>query len=68
MKTASNAHNCNHTSASTVLYEVVIDWLYYLTTAFAICLVLWLVYFVTFELDSAGILPQSIAFVDSHFW
>ena len=51
-----------------MLNYVIIDWLYYLTTAFIIGITSWLVYFVIYELDPVNMLNSTISFIDDHFW
>ena len=65
---AGTVENERKVTARTLLFDVVIGWLYLLSTAFAVCLCLWLLYFFTFELDSQGMLVECVAFVESNTW
>ena len=54
-------------SATDLIYDIVIDWLYILTTGFAICLCLWLLYFFAVEY-SVSFVYQGACFVEAHKW
>ena len=52
-----------------MLYDIVIDWLYLLLSAFAICVCLYVAHFVLFELNHLfSFVLQCVGLIETYFW
>lgn len=61
-------HHNRPQNMSSMLYDILVDWLYLLMTAFAIMVCLYVIHLFTFQLDIIGLIGSCVRLIETHFW
>ena len=50
------------------MQDIVMDWLYLLTTTFAICVLLYIAHLVVYKFDLLSLISGCVLIIETYFW